>query len=259
MPVIRPLPVTAEDYDRAADDYLQMLPLEHFAETTPQATQRLTTIFSFALLQALRSMFQFFNELLVQHRVGDELVQVVPDNMAILSDEPERPRTSYATELERAAPFWVLEYVSASSKRKDYDDSFHKYEQQLRVPYCLFFYPEKQDLRLYRHDGTRYERMEPDLQGRMPIPELELEVGLWQGWVRYWYRGHLLEVPAESAAKLHQKDRQIHQLDQRIQELLDRLRRQVSRRAQKENRSDILTQLPTATEEQLERWLEELS
>ena len=58
--------------------------------------------------------------------------------------------------LERAKPFWVLEYVSENNKRKDYEDSFRKYEDVLQVPYYLIFDQEKQDLRVYRYNGEGY-------------------------------------------------------------------------------------------------------
>ena len=53
-------------YAKAAADYLRGLPLEHFMESTPQATQREITLESLALLKARRPDAHVFNELLVQ-------------------------------------------------------------------------------------------------------------------------------------------------------------------------------------------------
>src|SRR5438034_581066 len=153
--------LTAEDYDRAAHEYQKTLPLEHYMEATPQGTQREITLESLALLKGRRADVRYFNELLVQYPFEGKLRQVVPDNMVIRSPEPSHALTSYAVELEPVPPLLVLEYVSPASERKDYEDSFHKYERELKVPYCLLFHPEDQDLRLYRHDGKRYVRMEP--------------------------------------------------------------------------------------------------
>jgi Uma2 family endonuclease len=190
--------LTAEDYERAAQAYCESLPPEHFMEATPQYTQREITGESFAVLRTRIKDFQYFGELLVQAvREDGSLVQVVPDNMAILSDEPYRPRTSYALELEKAPIFWVLEWVSKNSQGKDYGDSFKKYEEDLQVPYCLMFNPDEQDLRMYRYNGEGYVRMEPDSRGRMRIDQLDLEVGLLDGWVRYWHKGELLPLPEE--------------------------------------------------------------
>jgi hypothetical protein len=59
------------------------------------------------------------------------------------------------------------------------------------------FLPDDQDLRLYRHDGTRYRKVKPNEHGRYAILELDLELGLYKGWVRFWHRGELLALPAE--------------------------------------------------------------
>src|SRR5438067_2253249 len=157
---------TALDYEQAAQEYLRSLPLEHFMEAIAQATQREITVESFALLKMRCPEIQYFNELLVQYLFQGELRQVVPDNMLIVSAQPIQSSTNFAVELETARPFLVMEYVSVNSERKDYQESYRKYEQELQVPYCLMFHPEKQDLRVYRHDGQQYIRLEPDLNGR---------------------------------------------------------------------------------------------
>jgi Uma2 family endonuclease len=115
--------LTKADYERAAEEYCRSLPLEHFMEAIPQSTQREITLESLALLKARRSDVRVFNELLVQFPTPDELVQVVPDNMVILSDKRVRAKGSFNAPFESAKPFWVLEYVSAENKRKDYEES----------------------------------------------------------------------------------------------------------------------------------------
>jgi Uma2 family endonuclease len=81
-------------------------------------------------------------------------------------------RSNYAVELEAAPLFMAMEFVSASNPRKDYEDSFRKYEQELQVPYCAMYRPERLDLRVRRHDGEQYIRLEPDGSGRVEISEL---------------------------------------------------------------------------------------
>jgi hypothetical protein len=90
-----------------------------------------------------------------------------------------------------------LEYVSRSNKRKDYEDNFDKYEKELRVPYYLLFYPDDQELTLYRLELRRYSTVRPNQQGRYPIQKVDIEVALLDGWVRFWYQGRLLPLPAE--------------------------------------------------------------
>jgi Uma2 family endonuclease len=235
-----PPPWTLRDYERAAAEYLRSLPPEHFMEATPKATQREISLASLALLKSMRGSIQVCNELLVQYFWKGKLRQVVPDNMVLDSDQPVQAVGSFNVELEPAGPFWVLEYISKSSRRKDYKDSFRKYQRELRVPYRLLFYPERQDLRLYRHDGQRYVRVEANLAGRLAIPELNLELGLLNGSVRFWYSGRLLELPGDLQQRFEQLQARIELERQRAnqaEQMADRERQRAERekrRAQRE-------------------------
>jgi Uma2 family endonuclease len=201
-------PWTAAEYDRAAEDYVRRLPLEHFMEALPQSTQRRITVESLDLLRARRPEVQVFNELLIQYFFKGRLRRVVPDNMVRLSQEPLHTETSFNVELEKEQPFLTLEYISPASHRKDYHESFRKYERELQVPYCLLFYPEKQDLQLHHLEDSGYQRVPANDQGRHAIPELELEVGLLDGWIRFWHRGELLLLPADLEKEvLREKER----------------------------------------------------
>jgi Uma2 family endonuclease len=216
-------------YRKAAEENLRRLPLEHFMEATPQATQREITLESLALVQARRPDVQVFNELLVQYplprrkRPG----QVVPDNMVVVHPEPIQAEGSFDLPLQPARPFWVLEYVSKSNRRKDYEDSMAKYEHDLKVPYYLLFQPESQEMTLYHHAGTRYVSVKPEAGGHCPLPELELEVALLEGWVRFWFRGELLPLPGDLLRQLDDTRQQLHQAQTeiaRLQAELDALR-----------------------------------
>jgi Uma2 family endonuclease len=208
-------------YEKAADRYLRSLKLENLMEAPPQATQREITLESLALVKALRSDFQVFNELLVQYpgpgprkrRLG----QVVPDNMVVLWPEPLKVERSYNLPLQPCGPFWVMEYVSTTNRRKDYDESMPKYEQELKVPYYLLFAPENQELSLFHHNGTRYDSVLPDEHGRHAIPEVEMEVALLDGWVRYWHQGRLLPLPAELQADLNDANRRAEEAARRAE------------------------------------------
>jgi Uma2 family endonuclease len=191
-------------YERAAQEYLFSLPPEHFMEATAQARQREITVASLALVKLQRPGVLYFNELLVQYprRSQRKPGQVVPDNMVVVTDQPIRATISYNVPLEPASPFWVLDYVSAHNKRKDYEANFRLFERELKVPYYLVFYPDSQELTLYRHNNRKYVTVEPNERGRHAVPELDLEVGLLNGWVRYWYRGELLLLPEELKQEL---------------------------------------------------------
>ena len=133
-------------YEEYAQEYLRSLPPEHFMEATAQATQREITLSSLALLKARRSDVQVFNELLVQYprRGKRKPGQVVPDNMIVKHDKPIEAEGSFDVPLQPTRPFWMLEYVSKSNERKDYEDSRKKYEKELKVPYYLLFVPESE-------------------------------------------------------------------------------------------------------------------
>jgi hypothetical protein len=280
------VPHTPLEYDQAAADYFGSLPLEHFMEPEAQAIQRGITLAGFTILKKSQPDVQLFSELLVQYAHDGRLRRVVPDNMVVLSETDAPLRKSYNLELEPAPLWMVIEYVS-SDKAKDYEESFQEYERELLVPYCVLFDPERQDLQVYRHDGERYVRLEPDLEGRCSIEELDLKVGIRDRWLRYWCAGELLPLTEELADEVQQQaqqleqqarqlNRQARQLNQQARELRERaqqvcdfrsqtdeaiqvLRREVEVRASSHGRTDILHQLGSVSDVgQLGRWLAEL-
>ena len=201
----KPDPELVRMLEEAEQRYLRSLPPEHFMEATAQATQRKITLESFDLVHAARPDIQLFSELLVQYpRQGKKktLGQVVPDNMVVVHPEPIRATGSFSLHLQPARPFLVLEYVSKHTERKDYDDNYDRYERELKVPYYLLFYPDNEELTVFRLAGEEYTSVTPNAAGRLAIPELELEAALHEGWVRFWFRGRLVPVPAELQRQL---------------------------------------------------------
>lgn len=188
-------------YEWAEQRYLKSLPLEHFMESVAQATQRGITLASFDVIRVSRKDVQCFNELLVQYPIPNKDVdkpgQVVPDNMVVIHHKPIVAEGSYMTPLQPVGPFLVLEYVSKASARKDENVSYAKYERELKVPYYLLFYPDADEFTLFRLGENGYSAVPPNANGRCPIPELELEVGLLGKWVRFWFRGDLVPLPAD--------------------------------------------------------------
>jgi Uma2 family endonuclease len=218
------------EYEDAAQAYLRLLRSEHpehFMEATPQAYQRKITLESLDLVSARHPEVQVFNELLVQYPHGrpPRIRQVVPDNMVAVHPEPLRVVGSYDVPLQPVGPFWVLEYVSSESKRKDYEDSFAKYERELKVPYYLLFYPDNQELTLFRHTRRKYRTVTANQRGRYALAELDVEMGLLEGWVRYWHRGELLPLPADLLRTVEDLGRQLRQ----AQEQAERERQQKER------------------------------
>lgn len=188
-------------YERDAERYVRSLPLEHFMESPAQATQREITLESFALIRAARPDVQVFNELLVHYLVPgqdpDDPSRVVPDNMVVVYPTKLDVGGCFKAPIQPVGPLLVLEYVSKGSVRKDYDTNMTRYERDLEVPYYLLFYPDADELSVFRLAGGKYTSVLPNDAGRLPIPELELEAALLDGWVRFWFRGELLPLPAD--------------------------------------------------------------
>jgi Uma2 family endonuclease len=225
-------------YERYAQEYLRSLPMEHFMEATAQAKQRKITLESLDLVSAQRPDCHVYNELLLQYpRKGKKRPgQVVPDNMVVVSDKEPQAESSYNLPLEPAGPFWVMEYVSQSNKRKDYEESFDKYEQELKVPYYLLFNHDVQEMILYRHNGKKYVSVKPNRHGRCAVKELDIEVALLDGWVRFWYKGELLPLPADLQRDLDAARRQAEELQRRLraaEEEVARLRALLEQRPEK--------------------------
>jgi Uma2 family endonuclease len=231
MLVKEPRAVLRRKYQQAAERYLRALPLEHFMESTPHATQRKITLESLDLVTAQRPDVHVFNELLVQYPLpGGKTGQVVPDNMVVIHAGEIEAKGSYDVPLEGARPFWMLEYVSASSKRKDYKDNLRRYARELKTPYYLLFDPEDGTLALYRQARGRYVPVKPNAAGRFEVPELEIEVALLDGWVRFWHQGKLLPLPAELLGELDKTKAKLANANRRIEELERELARAKARK-----------------------------
>jgi Uma2 family endonuclease len=199
------------EFSAAETNYRYRLLPDFPCDAPQQRRQRGITLASLELLRGRRPDVHVFNDVLIQYLQGDQIKQVVPHNMVVVHEGLLRVDSSYDMPFQPCGPLWVLEYVINASRPKQFEDSFRKYEQELRVPYCLRVYPEDQELTLYHHDGRVYVPAAPDAQGRHSVEELDLQVGLADGWVRYWHRGRLLLLPTEL-------DRQLDEVTRRAQE-----------------------------------------
>jgi Uma2 family endonuclease len=224
MPTETPAVLLEANYFQAAQEYLRKLPPEHFMESTPQATQREITVESLALVRGRRRDFHLFNELLVQYKIPRRKKpgQVVPDNMVVIHDGPIDARGSYDIPLQLAKPFWMLEYVSPNNRRKDYVDNMRRYEHELKVPYYLLFEPDEQTMTLHHHNGDRYEVLQPNAAGRCRLGELDIEVAILDGWVRFWHRGELLPLPADLQRTLTETQQELKETQRNLADMTKR-------------------------------------
>ncbi len=209
----RPRILSAAEYEQCAKEYMRGLPLEHYAEAIGQSGQRALTVKSMSVLQARRPEVQHFNELLVQYHYGREsrLRRVVPDNMVLVWHKPIKANLSFDLPLQPVKPLWVLDYLSKHTNRKDYEDHFHKYERELKVLYYLRIDTDNRQFTLYHHIGRKYVAVKPNRDGRLMLPELDLEMGLRDESVRFWYQGDLLLLPSELL-------REVEAAEQRLEE-----------------------------------------
>jgi Uma2 family endonuclease len=210
MATTKPRILLRLEYEEAAEAYCRSLSLEHCMEAPPQANQRKITLASFEIIHVARPDIQLFNELLLQYPHGRQqrIHRVVPDNVVIVWPEPIKANVSYDLPLQPTAPFWVMDYVSRYNQRKDYEANLQQSERALKIPYYLLFFPDYPNLDFFRHNGKRYVPVKPDEQGRSSIPELEIEVAILDGWLRYWFRGELVSLPADLLLKLQEARRQ---------------------------------------------------
>jgi Uma2 family endonuclease len=242
------------NYQRAAEEYLRSLPLEHFMEATAQSNQRKITLESFDLVHARRPDVQVFSELLLQYPIRGEtrLGQIVPDNMVVVCDQPIQASGNYDLPFQPAGPFWMFEYVSQQSRRKDYDASFHKYER-LKVPYYLNFYPDNQELTLFRYGSRKYITVKPNDEGRLAIPELDMEVALLDGWARFWYRDELLPLPADLQRDLDEARRHLRRVTRRARRLQQRAQTEAQRAETEAQRAEAERQARLVAEQEVAR------
>ena len=143
----------------AAGEYLEYIKKEHpehFMESVAQATQRKITVASLDLVAVERTDVFVYSELLIQWREADnQMRRVVPDNMVVIAARKPVVNTNFAIPFQSAKPFLVMEYVSKSNSRKEYQESYYKYQDELKVPYYLLFYPEAQELTLFKYNKRK--------------------------------------------------------------------------------------------------------
>jgi len=155
-------------------------------------------------------------------------------------------RLSYVTWQEQANPFVVVELLSPGTEEEDlgYKESqqdkppskWKVYEQILGVPYYIVFSRYTNELQAFHLQGGDYKQMNVT-EGRLPIPELGLSLGLWQGsfrdvqrlWLRWFtLAGDLIPEPTEEAKAATERamfaEQEAAQAKRKVQQLAERLR-----------------------------------
>jgi len=230
------LPVFSEsEYHQAARDYQRRSSGEPLGDEMAQARQREITICSLALIHLARPEMTYYNDLMIRYP-GKRLTatrEVVPDNFVVLHPSALHIADAFDLSAQQCSPFWVLDYVSPTAIRKDYDQNRDCYEKDLAVPYYLRFETDTQTLVLHHLVRHRYVRVRPNTGDRHAINELDVEVAIQDGWVRFWFRGKLVPLPAELSRQVDAlKDRcqkveaRVHAAEQELKHLRALLERQ---------------------------------
>jgi Uma2 family endonuclease len=130
-------------------------------------------------------------------------------------------RRSYVLWKEIVAPLIAIEFVSGDgTEERDATSPFSGdeakagkfwvYEQAIRVPFYAIYEVKQASVEVYELVGNRYVRSAPNARGHYPIPNLGVELGLWQGsylnhdlpWLRWWdSAGNLLLAGDERATQ----------------------------------------------------------
>lgn len=103
---------------------------------------------------------------------------------------------------------------------------FWVYEQAIRVPYYGIYEVKKAAVEMYHLEDNRYQRMSVNERGRYLIPQLGVELGIWQGeydemnlpWLRWWdSEGNLLLIGEERAREEHLRAQEEKQRADRLE------------------------------------------
>lgn len=129
-----------------------------------------------------------------------------------------QPRRSYVLWQEYVAPLIVLEFVSGTgAEERDttpITGKFWVYEQGIRVPFYGIYEVQKARVEMFHLVENAYQPLMPNPRGHYEIPQMQAELGIWQGqyqnlelpWLRWWdLQGNLLLTGHEQAARERQR------------------------------------------------------
>lgn len=216
-------------YEEAERAYYRSLDPEDTIDPVCQATTRAIVLSSFGLMRSSRPDIQCFNELLIRYpRPDGSAGRVVPNNFVVIHPAPVLVYDRFDTADQPAKPLLAIDYITELRNPEAYKHNPDRYGRELRVPYYLTAYPEEKRFTLYHLTDGGYAVVPPNEPGRFPIPELEVEVGMRDGWMRFWFRGELVKRPAELYQEL-QALRAEHQARLAVEAELARLREELAR------------------------------
>ena len=148
-------------------------------------------------------------------------------------------RRSYVLWKEYVAPLIILEFVSGNgSEERDNTPlpasdnegdgkagKFWIYEQVIRPAFYGIYEVKKASIELYHLVENGFELLAANERGHYPIPQMGVELGIWQGeylnvelpWLRWWdLQGNLLLTGEERAERERQRAERERQRGDRL-------------------------------------------
>ena len=167
---------------------------------------------------------------------------------------------------EFVAPLIVLEFVSGNGaeernrtpllrtdKQETKPGKFWVYENAIRPAFYGIYEVRKASVEVYSLIQNRYELVAANDRGHYPIPQLGVELGIWQGsyqnmelpWLRWWdSQGNLLLSGAERAEEERQRADREQEIAQQQRQRADREQEIAQQERQRADRAeDELEQL----------------
>ncbi|MDX2217094.1 MAG: Uma2 family endonuclease [Oculatellaceae cyanobacterium bins.114] len=149
-------------------------------------------------------------------------------------------RRSYVLWQEHIAPLIVLEFVSGDGSeerdRTPWTGKFWIYEQVIRPAFYGIYEVKKASVEVYHFVEDHYELLSPNDRHHYSIPQVGVELGIWQGlyqklelpWLRWWDQdGNLLLTGHEQAEQERQRAEQERQRAEQEKQRGDRLAAQL--------------------------------
>ena len=152
-------------------------------------------------------------------------------------------RMSYVIWQEEIIPTVVVEILSEGTDKEDLGQTLREihqpptkwevYEQILKIPYYIVFARDPDKLRVFHHNGQRYQEIMPQ-GGKVWLPEVQLGIGIWlgnfQGLERQWLRWYdaqqqwLLTPVERERQRVEQERQRAEQERQRAERLAAQLK-----------------------------------
>ncbi|MEA5521453.1 Uma2 family endonuclease [Limnoraphis robusta CCNP1315] len=162
-----------------------------------------------------------------------------PDVFVVL-DVPRKERKSWVIWEEGKGPDIVIELLSESTLSRDKTEKKRIYQSQMRVPEYFWYDPfNPEDFQGFRLQGSVYQPLEPDEQGRLISQQLDLALVKWSGsyreintvWLRWaTLEGELLPTTEEIAEQQRQRAEQQRQRAELAEQQLEQLKQQLRER-----------------------------